>query len=137
MISRFLYCIRLFTECAEAKVLFGFPITMDPSSKELLLSKRVVAHAAYLIKMIDSVLNMLGPDTEVLTEIMAELSKKHVRMGITPDMFRSMGKCLIGMLEECLAEYQSGFRFTQTIKDAWVETYAVLSSGMLQAYEDK
>ena len=110
---------------------------MDPSSKQLLLSKRVVVHAAYLIKMIDSVLNMLGPDTEVLAEIMAELSKKHVRMGVTPDMFRCMGKCLIGMLEECLSEYQSGFRFTQTIRDAWVETYAVLSSGMLQAYENK
>lgn len=110
---------------------------MDPSSEEILLSKRVVTHAAYLIQMIDSVLNMLGPDTEVLAEIMAELSKKHVRMGVTPSMFLAMGKSLIGMIEECLAEYESGFCFTQTIKDAWVETYAVLSSGMLQAYDTK
>jgi hypothetical protein len=38
-------------------------------------------HAAYLIQMIDTALNMLGPDIELLTEIMTELGIKHVRYG--------------------------------------------------------
>jgi hypothetical protein len=62
-------------------VLFGFPIDIDPTSPEVLTSKRFIMHAAYLIQMIDTALNMLGPDIELLTEIMTELGIKHVRYG--------------------------------------------------------
>lgn len=85
--------------------------------------------------MIDSSLNLLGPDTELLQEILMELGSKHVYYGVTPRMFLVMGQCLVETLEEILAEYQSEFHFTQTVKDAWVETYAILSSGILQAYD--
>lgn len=128
-----LYNIRLFAECAGAKVLFGFSIDIDPYSPELLTSKRFATHSAYLIQMIDTALNMLGPDIEMLTEIMADLGDKHVGYGVQPEMFPIMGRCLIATLEECLPDGH----FTPTVKEAWVETYDALAIDLVKAIKAK
>jgi hemoglobin-like flavoprotein len=132
-----LRCISLFTECPEAKLLFGFPLDVDPNSDEVLKSKRFAAHAKHLIQMIDSALNMLGPDAEMLREIMMELGTKHIQYGVTPNMFPIMGRSLIEMLKQCLAENRSEFNFSQTITDSWIETYNVLTDNMLEVYMNK
>jgi hypothetical protein len=148
---------RLFEKCPQAKVLFGFPIDIDPTSPELLTSKRFIMHAAYLIQMIDTALNMLGPDIELLTEIMTELGLKHVRYGgtfrfylfvhrtavwacthlssflacfflVKPEMFPIMGDALILTLETTLKG-----DFTDPIREAWIETYSALSQDMIRA----
>ena len=110
-------------------MLFGFPIDIDPTSRELLESKRFLMHAAYMIRMIDTALNMLGPDSEMQTEIMTDLGTKHVRYGVKPNMFPIMGRCLIETLEEFLG----ASCFTPHVKESWVETYDALSYDMVQA----
>lgn len=85
-------------------------------------------HASYLIQMIDTALNMLGPDIELLTEIMTELGQKHVKYGVKPEMFPKMGTCLLETLEELLKD-----SWTETIKEAWIETYEALSNDMIEA----
>jgi methyl-accepting chemotaxis protein len=126
-----LSCFRwfsLFEKCPQAKVLFGFPIDTDPNSPELLNSKRFIMHAAYLIQMIDTALNMLGPDIELLTEIMTELGIKHVRYGVKPEMFPIMGDALMHTLQTTLKD-----DFTDDIKESWVEVYTALSQDMIRA----
>jgi methyl-accepting chemotaxis protein len=119
---------RLFDKCPKAKVLFGFPIDIDVYSSELLTSKRFLAHAAYMLEMIDTALNMLGPDIELLTEIMHDLGLKHIRYGVKPEMFPIMGEALVCVLQDAL-----GDRFTNTIEASWVETYGALSGDMIRA----
>jgi hypothetical protein len=58
----------------EAKRVFGFRNTQ--SEEELIKSRRFTKHAAYFIQMIDKALGMLGPDIELLTEILMELGQK-------------------------------------------------------------
>jgi methyl-accepting chemotaxis protein len=123
-----LRCCSLFEKCPQAKVLFGFPIDIDPNSPELLTSKRFIMHAAYLVQMLDTALNMLGPDIELLTEIMTELGTKHVRYGVKPEMFPIMGDALMHTLETTLKA-----DFTQPVKDAWLQTYSALSQDMIRA----
>lgn len=106
---------------------------IDPNSVELLTSKRFASHSAYLIQMIDTALNMLGPDIEMLTEIMADLGAKHIRYGVKAHMFPIMGRCLIATLEECLPEGH----FTPSVKEAWVETYSALSDDLIVAVNKK
>jgi methyl-accepting chemotaxis protein len=118
----------LFEKCPQAKVLFGFPIDIDPHCPELLQSKRFIMHAAYLIQMIDTALNMLGPDIELLTEIMTELGLKHVRYGVKPEMFPIMGDALLHTLETTLKS-----SFTKPVKEAWLEVYSALSQDMIRA----
>ena len=116
----------LFIKCPQAKVLFGFPIDVDADSPEVLKSKRFLMHAAYLIQMLDTALNMLGPDIELLTEILTELGEKHVRYGVKPEMFPVMGEALLHALETSLS-------LDATTKEAWVETYHALSQDMIRA----
>jgi hemoglobin-like flavoprotein len=109
---------------------------MDPNSAELLQSKRFSTHAAHFVSMIDTTVNMLGPDIEMLTEIMLELGAKHVRYGVTPQMFPIMGQCLLQTIEECLTmetEHGSSFRYTQEMRDSWVEVYLALSNDMIRS----
>ena len=56
---------RLFKKEPKTKILFGFPIDVDTDSAELLNSKRFLMHTSYLIEMLDTALQMLGPDIEV------------------------------------------------------------------------
>ena len=71
---------------------------------------------------------MLGPDIELLTEIMQELGVKHVRYGVRPEMFPVMGDALLKTLEQTI-----GAEFTDAVRDAWKETYAELSQDMIKA----
>ena len=125
-LSCFLPFHRLFKREPRTKVLFGFPITVDTDSQELLNSKRFLMHAAYLIEMLDTALQMLGPDKDLLVEIMHELGVKHTRFGVTPDMFPRMGEALMHMLEIRL-----GDDFTPEVKEAWEKTYWALSNEMI------
>lgn len=61
-----------FTAIPKAKALFGFPETMNPGSVEMQTNKRFLAHASYMIRMFDKQLQMLGPDTELLEEILTD-----------------------------------------------------------------
>jgi hemoglobin-like flavoprotein len=125
----FFFCrYSLFEKCPQAKVLFGFPIDIDPNSPELLTSKRFIMHAAYLIQMIDTALNMLGPDIELLTEMLTELGIKHVRYGVKPEMFPIMGDALMHTLTKTLES-----DFTEDIKESWVIVYSALSQDMIRA----
>ena len=85
-------------------------------------------HATYLWEMIDTAINMLGPDIELLTEIMTELGVKHVRYGVKPHMFPVMGEALIHTLSVTLVD-----EMTDDAVEAWRKTYGALSSDMIKA----
>ena len=63
---------HLFVKCPPAKVLFGFPLDLDPKSDRMKSSRRFQQHAKYMIEMLDRALNMLGPDAELLDEILTD-----------------------------------------------------------------
>jgi hemoglobin-like flavoprotein len=108
-----------------AKSIFGFK---DESGDELTKSRRFIQHAKYFIQMIDKALGMLGPDIDLLTEILLELGQKHVSYGVKPEYFPSMGRALIHAVSGCL-----GDSFSTEIKDSWVEVYGALSYDMIRA----
>jgi hemoglobin-like flavoprotein len=111
----------------EAKSIFGF--RDNQSDDQLIKSRRFLKHAAYFIQMIDKALGMLGPDIELLTEILLELGKKHVVYGVKPEYFPSMGRALIFAVQSVLGQDA----FPAEIKDSWVEVYGALSYDMIRA----
>lgn len=122
---------RLFELEPEAKGIFGFKASADVD-KELSKAPRFTKHAKYFIQMIDKALGMLGPDIELLTEILLDLGAKHVGYGVKPEYFPSMGRALIYAVKE-----QLGDHFTDETKDAWVEVYGALSYDMIRAQKIK
>jgi hemoglobin-like flavoprotein len=125
------FTARLFTMEPDAQRIFGFPKDMDPNSPDVLKSRRFVKHATYFVQMIDKALSMLGPDIEILTEILMELGEKHVRYGVKPEYFPSMGRALIQALGNEL-----GDAFTSDVKADWVEVYGALSYDMIRAQKN-
>jgi hemoglobin-like flavoprotein len=118
---------RLFALEPEAKRIFGFGASMGPISDSLMKSARFTKHAKYFIQMIDKALGMLGPDIELLTEILLDLGAKHVTYGVKPEYFPSMGRALLFAVKERL-----GDEWTDEVKDAWVEVYGALSYDMIR-----
>mmetsp|Transcript_23450 Transcript_23450/g.50827 ORF Transcript_23450/g.50827 Transcript_23450/m.50827 type:complete len:161 (+) Transcript_23450:293-775(+) len=117
----------LFKRCPDAKVLFGFHIDVDTDSPKLLESKRFLTHAKYLVQMLDTAFNMLGPDDALLTDIMIDLGGKHRRYGVKAEMLPVMGEAVLRALELCLQD-----KFTQEDEKAWKETFAELSNDMIK-----
>lgn len=122
-----------FTACPPAKVVFGFLSDASPQSLARDHRKRFIRHASILIQMIETAINMLGPDIETLSEIMTGLGRKHVSYGVTPDMFPILGQCLIDTLAECLNDESPG-SFRSESRDAWEEVYSELSGDIILAY---
>lgn len=113
---------NLFEKCPEAKPLFGFPIETDPRNKYLLKSPRFAQHATFLVKMVDTTVNMLGEGvTEHLTKMLTDLGKKHVAYGVMPEYFPFMTESLLVMLKETIGNVND---------DAWQDVFDYLSSVM-------
>ena len=106
---------------------------MDASCESLQKSRRFVAHAKYMISMLDKALGLLGPDAELLTEIMADLGKKHVTFGIEdPSYYKIMGESLFVALGELL-----GSHFSPKVQESWTVVYGELSGAMASELGNK
>ena len=83
--------------------------------------------------MLDKALNLLGPDAELLTEIMAELGRKHAEFGVDDEAYYStMGDSLLLALVELL-----GKSFTPEAEEAWIIVYGELTRGMIREMPKK
>jgi len=109
---------------------------LDPSSKAVFHFKgeinyggpRLIQHAKTFIKTIDRAVGLLGPDIELLTEILLELGKKHGQYGVRPSHYVSAGQSLMNIMEDVL-----GDRFQPHHKNAWLEVYQGLSYDMIRS----
>ena len=115
---------------AEPTALRVFTFGKDTElNEEFFKSPRLLHHASFFIKMVDRAIALLGPDIELLTEIMLDLGKQHSEFGVKKSYYPPMGQALIKTLEELL-----GDKFKKSHKDAWLEVYQALSYDMIRKY---
>ena len=105
----------------HAKTIFGYSQD-DPVSKE-----RAALHGKLFATVFDSVFQMLGPDTEFITEVLRQVGRRHRAMGIRPSFFPYMGKALLYALEQALKRPLS----TREVH-AWEEIYDVVSTELIR-----
>lgn len=120
---------RLFERSPKAKAVFGFPKDLTNDLDELKLNRRFVMHASYMIRMLDTAFQLLGPDQQLLSEIMADLGARHAKAGVEDDMFLVMEEALIATLKEILSEDAFGSKESLAFR----ETYSVLAFAMRQS----
>jgi hemoglobin-like flavoprotein len=121
--------IRLFVKCPNAKIIFGFDSNDDPYSDEIILSSDFKRNASIMIEMFNSAFNMLGPDIDILSEILQDVGVKHARYGVTVPMFHAMQECLVQTLQDIIGIH----KFTPTMKQAFTITYETLSADLIAA----
>eukprot|EP00339_Tiarina_fusa_P021707 CAMPEP_0117047462 /NCGR_PEP_ID=MMETSP0472-20121206/32804_1 /TAXON_ID=693140 ORGANISM="Tiarina fusus, Strain LIS" /NCGR_SAMPLE_ID=MMETSP0472 /ASSEMBLY_ACC=CAM_ASM_000603 /LENGTH=651 /DNA_ID=CAMNT_0004760179 /DNA_START=106 /DNA_END=2061 /DNA_ORIENTATION=- len=118
---------HLFESCPESKLLFGFPLTIDPKSDALLENQRFLTHATFLLTMIEKTVGLLGEADDELTETLLKLGKKHFTYGVRPEYFPFMTQAIIKMLKEMI-----GGEFTEEEQKAWEDILGVLIADMVR-----
>ena len=125
----------LFEKCPEAKPLFGFAMSVNPRSANLLKSNRFSRHAKFLLKMLDKTVDMLGAETtsddehgrgKRLTDVLMELGRKHVSYGVKPAFFPFMTQSVLAMLEDTIGNPHA---------DAWNIVFEFLIEQMTSGYD--
>jgi hemoglobin-like flavoprotein len=111
----------------NARTVFAFGKDTDLTD-EFFKTDGLIQHAKFYMKMVDRAINLIGPDIDLLTEILLELGEKHDKFGVKPSYYPPMGQALIITMADML-----GDKFTPEIKDAWIETYQALAYVMIRA----
>jgi hemoglobin-like flavoprotein len=120
--------IRFGTIMPEAMAVFGFS-SDQMNHTDMSKNRLFISHAKRFVQMLGSAVGMLGPNLEMLTDILNELGQKHIAYGVKPAYFSAMGIALLDALESCDEKY------TKEIEMSWREVYNAISLDMIRAYE--
>lgn len=118
---------KFFELAPEALPIFAFGRDSN-LEEDFYLSSKLIHHAKLYIVALDKAIGLLGPNFELLREILMDLGDKHRRFGVSPELFKPMGQAIIETLEELLGEK----KFTPAIKASWTECFQLLSDGMIE-----
>lgn len=119
--------LRLFRAEPEAKEVFGFKLTQDIENHPM-LRMGVLVHGAHVVKMLDGVLSLLGPDVEMLEEILSQLGRRHLMHGVKKEYFPLLGNAIREAISLII-----GDNYTDEDDLAWKEVFNELSTEIVKA----
>lgn len=114
---------KMFELQPRAKKVFGY----DKSEEQG--QKHAEIHGKAFGKLLDSIFQMLGPDTEFIEEILTQVGKRHKVMGVNPSFFPFLGQALIFALETKYLEKP----LTDDQREAWEEVFEAISNDITKA----
>ena len=94
---------------------------------ECVQSPSFLPHATRFVSMFDKAIDMLGPDIDMLTDIMLDLGRKHAGLGVKKEFYPPMGVALIDALKDVDP------KFTRKTELCWKIVYAALTLDMSRA----
>jgi hemoglobin-like flavoprotein len=113
--------LNLFDQAPETKKVFGFGV--DEKIEENPIRRMgLLVHASAMLKFLDSILCLLGPDCEIINEVMSGLGKRHQKRGVKKEHFPLLGLAI----RDCLAEIMQE-EWNDSFEDAWIEIFDELS----------
>lgn len=118
---------RFFEKEPEAMKVFGFNGEENPSQTGLGRMGMLI-HSMRMVQMFDTVMNLLGPDTDSLRDILQQLGKRHISYGVKANFFPHFGEALIESLAEVLAD-----DWNDELERAWVEIYDQISGEIVHS----
>mmetsp|Transcript_15709 Transcript_15709/g.29970 ORF Transcript_15709/g.29970 Transcript_15709/m.29970 type:complete len:147 (-) Transcript_15709:51-491(-) len=103
-------------------------IEIQPRAKKFYQTDAMMkTHADGIVALLDSILQMLGPDIEFIQEVLGQVGQRHAKMQVSPSFFPFLGQSLIWALEQKLGE-----QFTAEHRRAWEETYEAISNEIIK-----
>ena len=120
--------LRLFELKPEFKTAFGFDINSKIDSSTVgMVRMAILIHGKDIIDTVDAVFGALGPDIDILTELLAELATSHKSFGA--DYFRFLGIAVGDVLQPMLGET----KWTRAVQRAWSAVFQEVSTGIAKA----
>lgn len=118
---------NIFRTAPGAHKMFPFGKEFDRVEDRMFKGRLFKKHAKNVVDMLDSAVQMLGPDLNELEEILVALGAKHVGYGILPEHYPIVGQALLETLATALGE-----QFTDDLRDCWSGVYGFITSSMLK-----
>ncbi|KAL7563369.1 hypothetical protein ACA910_014206 [Epithemia clementina (nom. ined.)] len=119
---------KLFDLEPRTKPVFGFERNADVSACPR-LQIGVLIHSKRLVRMLDTALDLIGPDTEMLTEVLEKLGRRHVQYGVKAGYLPFMGQAIFHALEQILGNDV----WRDEVKEAWEIVYEEFSKDIMKA----
>ncbi len=114
----------------QAAQLFYFNLfALDPDLQSMFKTD-MQTQSERLIRAIGMAISKLD-DTDTLLPILRSLGQRHVGYGVLPRHYDSVGAALLQTLQQGLAA-----DFTPAVRQAWMETYALIARVMIEAAEE-
>lgn len=111
------------------KIIIDKFVELQPRAQKFYESDdMMMRHAESIIHLLDSILQMLGPDMDFLEEILDQVGVRHAKMGVSVSFFPYLGQALQWGLEEAI-----GDEMTEDHKEAWHEVYDLISNDIAKA----
>ena len=110
-----------------ARAFYARLFVIDPSAAALFVSTDMPAQRQKLVAMLHGLVEALDNPPLLVPEA-AGLARRHVTYGVTDAQYDSVGAALLHAVAETLGE-----AFTDDVRAAWSEAYALLASIMRRA----
>lgn len=111
-----------------AEIFYSHLFELDPTLKSIFPSDLTDQRKKLMAALATMVSGLSQP--ELIMPTIKELGARHIDYGTGPHHFTTVGETLIWTLSQGL-----GDAFTDPVREAWIETYAMLSSVMIEAAE--
>lgn len=121
---------ELFEVEPETKLIFGFQRHQTNIEANPMLRLGLIVHGLRIVNMIDQILDLMGPDTDVLNEILQEQARRHRKHGVKKEHFVHMGTAIRGALSKILDDDV----YTAEVDKSWKEMFDILSATIVQSY---
>jgi hypothetical protein len=123
--------LELFQIAPDTKEVFGFSNQSDPMIKNNIkrsnpiLQMGLMVHGLQIVTMIDQILDLLGPDTDILHDVLQEqvLIRQHETYGMKVEYFlHHMGIAIRNAFLKLLDRHA----YTTEVDQSWKELFDVL-----------
>jgi hemoglobin-like flavoprotein len=121
--------LQLFNVEPETKLIFGFSPHQTNIESNPMLRMGLMVHGLRIVNMIDQILELMGPDIEVLNEILQEQVHRHKQYGVKKEHFAHMGTAIRGALSKLLDVHV----YTAEVDMSWKEMFDKLTTTMIQS----
>ena len=111
-----------------AELFYGRLFEIAPEVRPMFKAD-LTEQGAKLMKTLGIAVNSLT-NLEGLIPVIENLAVKHIDYGVKKEHYAPVGEALIWTLEQGL-----GDAFTEEVKSAWIETYTIISTTMINASE--
>lgn len=110
---------------------FGLKEDQDVSTlvaNNPMIRMSILVHSKNIIKIIDGILSLLGPDHEMLEVLLSEQGQRHLRMGVKPVHISLLGDAC----REALSRILPKGRWNTDTDNAWKELFGELTKTMIK-----
>ena len=121
---------ELFEIEPETKLVFGFQPNQTNSKGNTMLRMGLMTHGLRIVHMIDQILDLMGPDMDVLNEILQEQARRHQKHGVKKEHFAHMGTAIRGALSKIL---DGDNVYTAEVDKSWKEMFDILTATIVQS----